>query len=190
MISKARPDRYDIYNNLPPKSLTLIAKKCKCSVVHTKRVLEGYRTDNHGIIKEAESIAAIHIWKTRFCRLKSELNEQDAVFPLVAGEVGGMRKIYISGPISGIPLKQAKLNFQSAADDITNSGDVAVNPLAKKGFNQNADWIEHMVEDINLLFKCNGILMLSNWESSKGAVIEHTIAKNLGMKILGYSDKF
>jgi transcriptional regulator with XRE-family HTH domain len=66
-------DRYDIYNNLPYGALASIAKKVGCSNSHVKYVLEGKHKDNYGIIKRAELIAAIHIWKTRFCKYKSKL---------------------------------------------------------------------------------------------------------------------
>lgn len=72
--TQARADRFDIYNNLPSKGQSIIAKKCKCSQTQVKYVLEGYRQDNQGIIREAELMAAINIWKTRFCKqAKSEL---------------------------------------------------------------------------------------------------------------------
>ena len=66
-------DRYDIYNNLPYGALAAIAKKVGCSTTNVKLVLEGMRKDNYEIIKRAELIAAIHIWKTRFCKYKSKL---------------------------------------------------------------------------------------------------------------------
>ena len=70
---KARKDRYDIYNNLPWGAITKIAKKAGCSVPQVKGILEGKRKDNYGVIKEAELMAAIHIWKNRFCKFKSQL---------------------------------------------------------------------------------------------------------------------
>jgi hypothetical protein len=72
-MNKARADRYDIYNNLPHGAMSKIGRKLNVSVVLVKFVLEGRRVDHHGIIKEAELMAAINIWKTRFCRLNSEL---------------------------------------------------------------------------------------------------------------------
>lgn len=67
------PDRWDIYNNLPHGAMAKIARKVGCNRSHIKFVLEGKRTDHQGIIKEAELLAAIHIWKTRFCKFKSRL---------------------------------------------------------------------------------------------------------------------
>ena len=71
--TKARADRYDIYNNLPSGSLSKLAHMCNCSVTQVKYVLEGYREDNQGIIKEAELLAAVNIWKNRFCKFESLL---------------------------------------------------------------------------------------------------------------------
>lgn len=68
-----KKNRYDIYNNLPHGALTKISKKVNCSIAQVKRILEGESKDNYGVIKEAELLAAIHIWKTRFCRYKSQL---------------------------------------------------------------------------------------------------------------------
>jgi hypothetical protein len=68
---KKLKDRWDIYNNLPHGALTELSKKCKCSIHQVKGILEGERNDNHGVIKEAEIIAAVNIWKTRFCKLQN-----------------------------------------------------------------------------------------------------------------------
>jgi lambda repressor-like predicted transcriptional regulator len=70
---KARKDRFDIYNNLPHGAMAKIARKVGCNRSHIKSILEGKRNDHHGIIKEAELLAAVHIWKTRFCKYKSQL---------------------------------------------------------------------------------------------------------------------
>lgn len=70
---KARKDRFDIYNNLPHGAMAKIARKVGCSNSHVQYVLEGKREDHYGIIKEAELMAAINIWKTRFCKFKSQL---------------------------------------------------------------------------------------------------------------------
>lgn len=71
--NKAHKDRFDIYNNLPHGAMVKISRKLNCNKTHVKLVLEGKREDHHGVIKEAELIAAIHIWKTRFCKYKSQL---------------------------------------------------------------------------------------------------------------------
>ena len=78
-MSSAKPykrklDRWDIQNNIPHGGLSRLAKQCNCSVTQVKHVLDGKRTDHQGIIKAAELMAAVNIWKTRFCKLaKSQL---------------------------------------------------------------------------------------------------------------------
>lgn len=66
-------DRYDIYNNLPHGALKILAKEVGCSTSNVKYVLEGKYKDNYGIIKKAELMAAIYIWKVRFCKYESQL---------------------------------------------------------------------------------------------------------------------
>ena len=70
---KARKNRWDIHNNLPHGAITKIAKKVGCSTTHVSYVLEGKRKDYYGIIREGELLAAINLWKTRFCKYKSQL---------------------------------------------------------------------------------------------------------------------
>jgi hypothetical protein len=69
-----RNDRWDIYNNLPRGSIIKLSKQCNCSEPQVHGVLHGNKTDRQGIIKAAELLAAVNIWKTRFCKLdKSQL---------------------------------------------------------------------------------------------------------------------
>ena len=77
MIKKARKKRDDILNNLPYGGGKAIANKLGCSGCHVSEVLNGRREDttelNKKIIYEAEMLAAINIWKNRFCKFKSIL---------------------------------------------------------------------------------------------------------------------
>jgi len=62
-------DRWDIYNNLPPGGQAELSRELKCSQSHVYNVLHGYRKDNKEIIKSAELMAAIYLWKSRFCKI-------------------------------------------------------------------------------------------------------------------------
>ena len=73
ILIKIPKNRYDIYNNLPRNGVSQIAQKCGCSRTQVYRVLQGNAKDDYGIIKEGELIAAINIWKLRFCKYPSEL---------------------------------------------------------------------------------------------------------------------
>jgi len=72
-IPPARKYRFDLYNNMPVGGVVKIAESVGCSKANVSAVLSGKSPDNFGIIKEAELLAAINIWKTRFCKFKSEL---------------------------------------------------------------------------------------------------------------------
>ncbi|KAA4746913.1 DUF4406 domain-containing protein, partial [Bacteroides fragilis] len=49
---------------------------------------------------------------------------------------------------------------------------------------ENKSWKDYMIDDLKLLFDCEAIYLIDNWQSSKGARIECYIAKELGMRIL------
>lgn len=88
-------------------------------------------------------------------------------------------KIYISGKISGLPLREARQRFTDAQSLLEGIGFEAVNPM-EKGLTSDASWEQHMVKDIELLLACDAIFMMDNWVDSKGAQIEYDIANRLG----------
>lgn len=69
--------RTDILNNLPYGGGRIIAEKCGCSESRVSMVLNGRMTDDNdistAIIVCAETLSAINIWKTRFCKFESML---------------------------------------------------------------------------------------------------------------------
>lgn len=93
-----------------------------------------------------------------------------------------MKKIYISGPISGLPLETVYNNFTNAEAQLLEQGYEVVNPL-NNGLPTNATWEEHMRADLRLLLDCDAIYMLEGWEKSRGARIEYALAVDLKMDI-------
>lgn len=93
-----------------------------------------------------------------------------------------MKKIYISGPISGLPLETVYNNFTNAEVQLLEQGYEVVNPL-NNGLPSNATWEEHMRADLKLLLDCDAIYMLEGWEKSRGARIEYALAIDLKMDI-------
>ena len=79
-------------------------------------------------------------------------------------------KVYISGKITGLPICEVKEKFERAEWLLEDIGLNAVNPL-KNGLSLQDSWEQHIVRDIELLLKCDGILMLTTWIDSKGASI-------------------
>lgn len=92
-------------------------------------------------------------------------------------------KIYISGPISGLPLEPCILRFTAAELKMRKSGFETVNPFVINK-SRNRTWREYMVNDIKHLMHCDAIYMLDGWKNSKGARIEHFIATEMGIKII------
>ena len=90
-------------------------------------------------------------------------------------------KIYISGKISGIENEAPEL-FAKAERELQAKGFETVNPM-KLNHQHDKSWHSYMKEDVKALCECDVIYMLSNWTDSKGAIIEHTIAMYLGLKV-------
>lgn len=93
-------------------------------------------------------------------------------------------KTYISGQITGLELSEAQAKFYSAEQHLLSQGYNPVNPMKVCPFNPEYKWEDYMIEDIKALFDCEAIYMLHGWHQSKGARIEHHIAKELGMHII------
>jgi hypothetical protein len=104
-----------------------------------------------------------------------------------------MKKIYISGKITGIENEAFKL-FAEAEKKLQAQGYETVNPMTLK-HEHDKSWHSYMKEDIKALCECDQIFMLKNWQQSKGAIIEHFIAIDLGLEVCyqeidtGYGDK-
>jgi hypothetical protein len=95
-----------------------------------------------------------------------------------------IKKVYISGKISGLEFADAYSNFEFAEEYINLlTNHVAVNPM-KIEHVHDLSWESYMVEDIRALFSCDAIYLLSNWEESKGARIEKAIAKEMDIEII------
>ncbi len=88
-----------------------------------------------------------------------------------------MKKIYISGPITGIV--DAYENFETVENLLKELDYAPVNPF-KLTHEKNSTWLDYMKGDIRALLDCEGICMLLNWDKSKGAVIERELAIGLG----------
>jgi len=94
-------------------------------------------------------------------------------------------KTYISGKITGIE-REASMLFERAEMYLIQLGHDPINPM-KLNHEHDKSWHSYMREDIKALCDCDSIFMLSNWVDSKGAIIEHTIAMYLGLKVI-YQD--
>lgn len=108
-----------------------------------------------------------------------------------------MTSIYIAGKISGEDEERVAAKFMEAHLDLEFNWDVIFNPLDQiqklnerrikygqqplNDKNNRKDIIRFCIEN---LMECDAIYLLCNWRESKGAVLEHDIAKELGLKII------
>jgi len=92
-----------------------------------------------------------------------------------------MDKIYLSGRITGIE-KEAPALFKAAEEEVKALGYEPVNPFTISP-EEGKTWVEYMRDDIKALCDCKAIYLLSNWEDSKGAKAELTVANILGLTV-------
>ena len=93
-----------------------------------------------------------------------------------------MKKIYISGPMTGIP----DLNFpafNAAASHLRSQSFDVINP-AEINPDTSKPWDECLKSDIKALCDCDAIALLPGWENSKGAHLELHIAHRVGMEVM------
>lgn len=91
--------------------------------------------------------------------------------------------IYISGPISGLPIEDAYVAFQKGkmkAYDIHHMD--CINPMGLP-HNHDKSWNSYMKEDIRAMMLCDSIFMLKGWKESAGACIEFYLANKLGLNV-------
>lgn len=94
-----------------------------------------------------------------------------------------MKRIYVSGPISGI--KNYIHNFEAAENYLLGQGFEVVNPVKLP---EQPNYALFMRQDIKELLCCTHIYMLDKWWMSKGAIVELIVAKVCGV-VISYADE-
>ncbi len=99
------------------------------------------------------------------------------------------KKCYISGKITGLPNQVATQNFREASLHARFLGYEPVNPMnivpdTEEPKSEKDKWSWYMRADLKEMMDCDAILMQDNWEDSKGAIVEHNLARDLGLIIM------
>lgn len=100
-----------------------------------------------------------------------------------------MRKIYISGAISGLEEQATRKKFREAQERWQRMDFPVINPFdlydqAKKHYGtESIAWGLIMRLDLKALETCQAIYMLKGWENSPGARIEREFAMRLGLDV-------
>jgi len=93
-----------------------------------------------------------------------------------------MKRIYISGPISGHDIEERRKVFKMVQVFLEAQGYEPVNPM-ENGLPDEATTHEHMKRDIELLMTCDYIYMMRRWTHSKGCKVEFDVATAIGLPV-------
>lgn len=94
-----------------------------------------------------------------------------------------MKKVYISGPITGIKDLNMPA-FEQAADRLRYRGFTPINPHGILAPSPELVWLDYMRADIIAMMdpELVGVCTLPDWEHSRGARVEVDLAKGLGIR--------
>lgn len=96
------------------------------------------------------------------------------------------KKLFISGPISGRPYKEAAIHFNSAATLAYQIGFDPVNPIQL--CRPYWAWWRCMAVCLWHLMWCDAVLFLRGWDMSRGSRMEHRVAIILD-KVIMYEEE-
>lgn len=92
-----------------------------------------------------------------------------------------MTRLYLCGAMTGLPEKNYPA-FHAEAARLRALGYTVVSP-AEIDLPDGLPWAAYMAVDIPLLLSCDGVALLPGWQASRGATLEHHIAKELNKSI-------
>lgn len=95
-------------------------------------------------------------------------------------------RLYIAGPMSGLPEMNYPA-FNEAAAKLRALGYEVENPAENRAPDCGT-WMGWMRLGLAQLIKCHGIVLLPGYPLSKGAMVEVTLARGLGMDVKKLSD--
>lgn len=98
------------------------------------------------------------------------------------GASGGGRRVYLAGPMSGLPDDNVPAFLAAGADLRARGWDVVI-PCEGHADQATDSWEGWMRKDIALVLGVEGLALLPGWERSRGACREVTVALTLGMPL-------
>jgi hypothetical protein len=92
-----------------------------------------------------------------------------------------VKRIYLSGPMAGLPEHNFPA-FHATAAELRAAGYDVVNPAELD--NHGKTWEGCLRTDLRELCTCEAIALMPGWERSKGANLELHVAHRLGMEVM------
>lgn len=94
-----------------------------------------------------------------------------------------MTTLYVAGPMSGYPdfnipaFRAAEQQLRCAGYRVLSPADVS----QQTDLTTPSPWDWYMRRALGLLLQADGVALLTGWTGSKGAKLEHHVARTLGM---------
>lgn len=95
-----------------------------------------------------------------------------------------MKKVFISGKMTGLPVDVYQKNFKDAEVYLTNILDCSevINPCS---IELESDIpAEQMLQILKIVSQCDAVYFLNNWKQSNGSQCEYWFAKMLGIETI------
>lgn len=86
--------------------------------------------------------------------------------------------LYTAGPYSANTKERIEHNVQVAhdvAEELWQMGFAVICPQKNSAF-MKGEWEDFMSGDIEIIMRCDGVVMLPGWEDSRGATLEYNEA--------------
>ena len=93
-----------------------------------------------------------------------------------------MKKVYISGPISGHDFNHVKESFAKAEKELVKAGFEVINSVKDIIDTKGHTYSEYLRKDIVNLLSCDYICILDGYLNSEGCLLEISIANKCGIK--------
>lgn len=95
-------------------------------------------------------------------------------------------KLYVAGPMTGLP-EFNRPAFFAAAEYLTTAGHDPVNP-ARHPVVDGWTWADYMRLGLADVLTVEGVAVLPGWLGSRGAWLEVTVARGLGLPVRDVAD--
>jgi hypothetical protein len=106
---------------------------------------------------------------------------------VIDGPPPGMQKMYLSGPMTGVPEWNHPL-FHRVAAEFRLGGFEVCNPAEFFDGDTTKERKDYMREAIKYLLEADTVVLLPGWDKSEGARMEAKIATELDLIIVEYVD--
>lgn len=93
------------------------------------------------------------------------------------------KSVFISGPVSSLPYKEAVKNFNRAEHMLRKKGYTRIENPVRLCY-PHWSWRRCMVVCLANLITVGAVYMLAGWRESRGARIEHRVARFFGKKVM------